>query len=205
MTILMNMSPVINDCLYRNMYRYKKIVCVDLDEYIVPRQHSNYRQLIEAIDTTHPYNHPAKSYMFRNSYFWLDFGPTLPQPWYLLTQRFVKRMETSPYGYACKSFTDPRTCVGLQNHFCWVLAPSMDIPAWSVDVLPEYAQNHHYKKCHFDAYLGKPGRCKKMMEKFEVDETMLKFQPELLARVLRTVKDLGKVIPGAETQNGTLS
>ncbi len=25
LTILLNMSPVLNDCMYRNMYRYKKV------------------------------------------------------------------------------------------------------------------------------------------------------------------------------------
>ena len=25
LTILLNMSPTINDCMYRNMYRYKKV------------------------------------------------------------------------------------------------------------------------------------------------------------------------------------
>ena len=28
LTILLNMSPTINDCMYRNMYRYKKVVIV---------------------------------------------------------------------------------------------------------------------------------------------------------------------------------
>ena len=37
-----NMPPYLNDCLYRNLYRYRYVVVTDMDEMIVPRQYDNY-------------------------------------------------------------------------------------------------------------------------------------------------------------------
>jgi len=88
--ILLNMSPVINDCLYRNMYRYRYVVCTDVDELIVPASpHHNYSQMLHAAAAaaTSRDNAVVHSYIFRNAYFFLDFGATDTEPWYLLTQR----------------------------------------------------------------------------------------------------------------------
>jgi len=87
--ILLNMSPVINDCLYRNMYRYRYTVCTDMDEMIVPASpHHNYSQMLAASDAVATQtNAIVHSYTFRNTYFFLDFGATEQEPWYLLSQR----------------------------------------------------------------------------------------------------------------------
>ena len=45
-------SVSIADCLYRNMYKVKYLVFVDLDEIIVPRQHRNWMEMVSAIDQT---------------------------------------------------------------------------------------------------------------------------------------------------------
>ena len=85
--ILLAMSPVINDCMYRNLYRYRYVVCTDLDEMIVPASpHHNYTEMLTAAAARA--NALIHSYMFRNTYFFLDFGATEREPWYLLTQRY---------------------------------------------------------------------------------------------------------------------
>ena len=45
-------SVSIADCVYRNMYKVKYLVFVDLDELIVPRQHRNWMKMVSAIDKT---------------------------------------------------------------------------------------------------------------------------------------------------------
>ena len=86
--ILLSMSPVINDCMYRNMYRYRYVVCTDLDEMIVPAQpHRNYSEMLTSAAAAARANAIVHSYIFRNAYFFLDFGATEKEPWYLLTQR----------------------------------------------------------------------------------------------------------------------
>ena len=42
----LGMRLALNDCMYRNMYRYRYIVVVDLDEILVPLQHRSYQQLM---------------------------------------------------------------------------------------------------------------------------------------------------------------
>ena len=42
-------SVSIADCLYRNMYRVEYLVFTDLDEIIVPQQHSNWREMMKAL------------------------------------------------------------------------------------------------------------------------------------------------------------
>ncbi len=36
-----------NDCLYRNMYRYKYLALLDIDEVIVPKNTSGWAQMME--------------------------------------------------------------------------------------------------------------------------------------------------------------
>lgn len=37
----------LNDCLYRNMYKYKYLALVDLDEFIIPRKDYTLNKLME--------------------------------------------------------------------------------------------------------------------------------------------------------------
>lgn len=37
----------LNDCLYRNMYRYKYLALIDLDEFIIPRQNGTINELLK--------------------------------------------------------------------------------------------------------------------------------------------------------------
>ena len=89
--IRLSMSAVINDCLYRNMYRYRYVVCTDLDEMIVPASpHHNYSEMLRAADAEATLaNALIHSYSFRNTYFFLDFGAADKQPSYLLSGRHV--------------------------------------------------------------------------------------------------------------------
>ena len=144
----MNMSPVINDCMYRNMYRYKKVICVDFDEVIVPRIRDNYRAMIDYVDYIQPRSHPFKSYMFRNTYFWLDFTPISERPKFLTTTRYLTRIHPSDYGVSVKCITDPLICEGLQNHVCWHVIKGYRKGSWLIEVDPNVAMNQHYKKCH---------------------------------------------------------
>jgi len=93
-SVRMAMSAVLNDCLYRNMYRYRYVLCTDLDEMIVPtitNGNHNYADVLRAADAAATRtNAIVHSYAFRNTYFFLDFGSTAKEPWFLLTQRFMQ-------------------------------------------------------------------------------------------------------------------
>lgn len=192
--VIMNMSPVINDCLYRNLYRYRYVVCTDLDEMIVPRgRHLDYFTMLEAarLKVSSEGRAKVKSFIFRNAYFFQDFGPVVEEPWYLTTARYQVRVSPSRFGYSSKSITRTLDCLGLQNHYCWEpVDGAKSDPGWNVDVEVETGMNHHYKRCHFDQYLEKDGVCLRLMAVSYRDQTMDKFKVELSSRVAKVLVEL---------------
>ena len=182
-TILLNMSPAINDCMYRNMYRYKKVICTDVDEMIVPRTVMNYTQMMDQILAVKGSGHPHPSFMFRNVYFFTDFGPHVDEPWFLHSQRYLTHIKPSEFGYSVKSITDPQACIALQNHLCWKRIRKYDRKNWTIDVPLKFGRNQHYKTCHFDSYLGQLGACERMMKEYFIDRNIERFGGELYDRV----------------------
>lgn len=72
---------VLNDCLYRSaMFAgYKYVASVDVDEFIVPRQHSDYREMMSFLD---PAESTKGSFILRNMFFYLihDDDPITLEP-----------------------------------------------------------------------------------------------------------------------------
>ncbi|KAK3085655.1 hypothetical protein FSP39_006728 [Pinctada imbricata] len=64
---------VLNDCMYRNKGSSQFVVNQDIDEFIIPRMHNNWKQMIDAL----PKN--LKSFIFQSTYFrkdWPDVNGT---------------------------------------------------------------------------------------------------------------------------------
>ena len=76
---LTSTTATVNDCLYRNINRYKYIVILDLDEIIIPHR-SKILHLHELIDQVNKHRGPGKppviQYSFMNMLFLLEFPPT---------------------------------------------------------------------------------------------------------------------------------
>ena len=73
LTSHLHWSPVINDCIYRNLYSFNKILVIDVDEVIVPKHVYNLTQLLDEVDKDQVGGtHLARSYTFRNDYFFFD-------------------------------------------------------------------------------------------------------------------------------------
>ena len=155
----------LNDCMYRNMYQYRYLIAIDLDEVIIPRSAKNYTEMIAQIhrDTHAQGSWPA--YMFHNAYFWTDFQPKRPKPHFSTILRYLTRTKVSPLNYAAKSIIDPRTCVVLTNHFCSQRVSTVG-HYWTVGVNQSIATCQHYKKCH----LGH-SQCEKSMRTAILDES----------------------------------
>ena len=198
--ILVNMSPVINDCMYRNMYRYRTILTTDVDELIVPRVHDDYRSMMRSLNIVRrlSQSHPAPSFMFRNVYFFTDFAKNSTnssvvanRPRLLSFLSVTKRIKPSAFGYSAKSFTNPLTCIGLQNHLCWKRIPRYDSKGWLISVPHYVAMNQHYKQCHFDNYLHRTGACQLMMRYHEDDNTLDRFRSKLQHYKASAIAHLG--------------
>ena len=213
--ILLDMSPGLNDCMYRNLYRYHRLVVTDIDEMIVPRMHDDYTSMLTAIDELQMEEKmrtlselglntrlnisglviPTNSYMFNNVYFFSDLNATSRSPWFLATQLYSRHVNPSPKGYSVKSILNPRSCVALQNHYCWQMHSSSAGGTWNLNVPQSLGANQHYKKCHFDEYLQDPGHCARLMKQAAVDNTMARFRRELESRVIGVLTELDLVEP----------
>ena len=193
LSIHMHMSPVINDCMYRNMYRFKKMVVTDLDELIIPRTVDNYTDLMVVIDQKQGVgnHHQAKHYVFTNDYFFLDFpGEDTGQVAKLTTLRHRKRIEPSEQGYAIKSIISPLACARMHNHYCWGITELYDTEGNTIEVDPKLALNQHYKRCHLDLW-EKPGMCLDAAKRAIQDDIMLKYKDRLLKAVSEKLLRIG--------------
>ena len=91
-------SASLSDCMMRNAYRYRYMLIIDFDEFIVPRLHGNYTHLIRHISLKYPPHSQPHTYTFRNTYFFLDLKPDVQQPAHMRTASFRQRVPPSPTG-----------------------------------------------------------------------------------------------------------
>lgn len=166
--------PALQDCMYRNMYRFNYLLVMDVDEYLVPREHISIPEMLATFPSAlrpkvGSVYYPTSSYIFRNAYFFFDFGPSETDSKFLLTNKYVKRADVSKVGYAGKSIINPRLCVIMQNHYC-VLRTEDPMDTW-VWLVPETsAILQHYKKCHLSQL-----ECSNMLNHSTVDTNALRF------------------------------
>ncbi|XP_076363256.1 beta-1,4-galactosyltransferase galt-1-like [Tachypleus tridentatus] len=166
----------IQDCIYRNMFDYKYVALVDIDEFIFPRSHQTLQEMIMSM--------PVKTWsnlVFRNSFFCNQHPDDIRYPDIdipLKTLKRVIREKTiwSPYARS-KLIVRPSKITTCGIHFVW-----KHLKAWnSLVVSPQVSILHHYR----------PNLCTKDYSKLKVDKYVLKFKSQLLnSRVLQTWREL---------------
>lgn len=171
-------SPAINDCILRHMYKYRKLIVVDLDEFIMPHRHDNFHEMLNYLNDHFPSSHPGRSYVFRNAYFFSDFRQNNSFPPALLSLRTRIRVEVSKPGYSVKSIIDPQACIAMHNHVCWKYSNLFNIDGKYIEVPPDIGLLHHYKKCHFNAL-----ECGEMLAQPINDKTITRFEDRLLNNI----------------------
>ena len=158
-----------NDCLYRNMNKYKILLMHDLDEYFVPRRKNNLKSLVEYFEETYKSNQPPAAFDFKNCYFCLeedDISDSNPR---LLTMKKHVRDDCMPRELAWtikhhpelkhretnrtvvkKSLVYAHRVQEMGVHGVVKTLPGYKKQEW---VPPETASMHHYKRvqgveCH---------------------------------------------------------
>jgi Glycosyltransferase family 92 len=186
-------SPAsLNDCMMRHMYAARFVVVADVDEIIVPRRYGNYTSLIREVDRLLGLNASYYSYSFRNAYFYGTWPKDETQPKFLRTMTSRRRSQPGDYLFHTKSFVDPRRCLSVYNHYCWIPFPnSGEGLEWrfgrSVDVDPDIALLHHYRyQCQHETEL-----CKIFDSQQTVDDVMLKYREHLIYAVSAVMRVLG--------------
>jgi hypothetical protein len=175
----------LNDCMMRYMYSARFIVVVDIDEVIVPRIDIDYSSMLKRIDESLGRGQSHHTYSFRNAYFFQYFPEDTSRPSYMRTLRLRRRSPPDKYLFGAKSFVDPRRCLSVFNHYCWIRFPS-DGDEISVDVDPDIGLSHHYR-----ARCPPAGTCEQYNASKVLDDTMLKYGDELQRRVVNALTDIG--------------
>jgi hypothetical protein len=175
--------------MLRNMYRYRYIVIIDFDEFIIPRLHDNYHNMLAYIDETEKLPEPWLSYTFRNSYYFLESGPTKEEPKYSRVLRYHSRQNTtSPFLWWSKSIIDPQRCLSVFNHYCWLRFENSYTPEkWTIDVKKEIAVSQHYRLCSTSENFAK---CNEMYPETVMDDFALKYSSSLVKQMLNAFANI---------------
>ncbi|RWS27472.1 Glycosyltransferase-like protein, partial [Leptotrombidium deliense] len=187
-----------NDCLYRNIYSYKYLALLDIDEIIMPLQHDNWSQLMQAVqvDSLKIKNYTRASYNVRNVYFLDDLGdgeeqmthtghePGIPRYLHMLQHVYRSRNYTKPGQYV-KCFHNTERVLSLHNHF--PLNCFGGCTTYSINTSLAHLQ--HYRK---DCVGPLKNSCKTDFRVYTVrDTTIWKYKDELIARTTNVLQRLG--------------
>ncbi|GLG94270.1 Uncharacterized protein GBIM_01512 [Gryllus bimaculatus] len=141
----------LNDCLYRSMYQYAYTALIDLDEYIIPRNHDTLPELVKWMGTRMN-TRGTGSYSFQNAFFYLQWeddaglGEADRLESGLVTLRKTRRrLKLHPHKQRSKYLCRPEFIVEAGNHFVWEFVPGHG----TLNVPPDAAILHHYRVCEF--------------------------------------------------------
>ena len=177
-------SPAsLNDCMLRYMYRYRYIVVVDFDEVIMPRKATNYHDMLTHINKEHRLKEDLPVYSFSNTYFLFDFSPDEAEQEHMTYLRYRNRAQPGAIGLG-KSFVDPRRCLSVFNHYCYVPFPGMENGEY-FNVKSSVAISQHYKTCNLSK-----DQCALLKKQKTQDDIMLKFKSKLVENINKRRKSL---------------
>lgn len=139
----------LNDCLYRTMYRFKYVLMIDLDEYIVPHKNTSLRVLLGHLERNGKTADRTGAYSFQNAFFylqWPDDDASRSLPYRLLTlQKTTRKAKFHAHKQRSKCIVMPERVIEMGNHFVWEFAQGKAM----TNVAPEAAFLHHYRVCEF--------------------------------------------------------
>lgn len=188
-----------NDCLYRNLYGYRYMVLLDVDEVIMPLTSKTWAGLLNQVGSlaqSMRASLPA-SYNVRNVYFFddIDSKGRLPEwssgvldaiPASLHMSRHVVRSATfTPRGRYVKCFHDVARVKTLHNHYPLAcLVP----PCSTFDVSPLMAELQHYRR---DCHDLRPKTCDAVFRNVTVVDTSIwRYRETLVPTTLRDMENL---------------
>lgn len=210
-----------NDCLYRNLYRYKYVVVLDQDEVIVPKTNGTWKDLINVLEqeSLTSNNEISSSFRFTNVYFMDDMlnsnlksmkkkegnlkkgkkeknddlRDIIAIPKYMHITRHVFRTKTS-LGYDTmhsKSIHNTDRVVSVHSHLAITCLECM---CYTHMVGKEIAQLQHYRETCQRPISEK--LCNNNYKRFTTkDTTIWRYKKLLLDRVSTSLLKLGFIHP----------
>ena len=177
----------LNDCLYRNMFRYRYLVPIDLDEIIVPTTAPTLLALMQSID-----GYPNVSVTFNSRNYFKDYPRDVTQPDLLPTMQHrnfsANKMVVRP-----KVIHNPRLCPLVTQHKCH--SDDRRVKVFNKNK----AKVHHYRTTcvshdHNNHRKWSAERCAELAAAQHTDDDVLRFKDELLKRVQIVHKQLNSEI-----------
>lgn len=190
-----------NDCFYKNMYKYKYIALLDIDEIIMPLNTANWKELMDVVLPKALKIKPDEraSYNVRNVYFLDDFLHShgwikdIPKYAHMLQHVYRAKNFTKPNQYV-KCFHNTERVLTLHNHFplSCLSGSCTSYPIETTD-----AQLQHYRA---DCVKTLKKSCDEYKKNSVMDTTIWKYKEPLVARVSSTLRTLGYF--GSNSDNG---
>ena len=176
----------LNDCLYRFMYFYDKMIDIDTDEFISSKTSYSYDHLFNTILQYRGVSRDNTSYVFRNQRYFIDDPNLKPVPGNLVTQYAVRHVTPELPRYRSKLIVDPHCCLMVSPHQCIHKVPSCRV----FHCPPHLGVNCHYKSCSGSRKVNKPKDCIKEFASAKTDNSMTRFSGPLQEAVDRVLKRL---------------
>ncbi|KAK7793902.1 hypothetical protein R5R35_003579 [Gryllus longicercus] len=181
-----------NDCLYKNLYTYRYIALLDIDEVIMPINTNSWKELMDIVEVKAlvQKNETRASYNVRNVYFLDDlihehgWFKDIPKYMHMLQHVYRSKNFTKPNQYV-KCFHNPERALTLHNHFPLACLGS---GCTSYSITTSDAQLQHYRA---DCVRNLKKSCVEYRQNSIVDTTIWKFKDKLIKRTTETLRKLG--------------
>lgn len=174
-----------NDCFYRNMYNFKWVTVIDIDELIMPIKNlTTWNDILKNVDQSPD----IEGYGFRNLFYFDDnkyFNVTHDDvaPFLHFSKLVHRAFNHSDVGYSTKSWFNTDRVVTIHNHYA-ITCVTGDWCKWH-EVSTDVARMQHYcfnKKHH--------SYCTTYENNTVVDPNIWKYKDEITKNSLNAMEDL---------------
>ena len=172
------------DCLYRYMYTHRKVLTLDFDQIIVPRDHVSLVDMMSAAAKKDHVKTQGTHFQFLNNMVYTDHpSADLTKSENTKFLRYRHYQVPDPFAGYGKSIHDPQTCTFPSTHMCVQMATNATV----VQVNASMALSYHFKDC---STVGTHDHCAKAFESSTHNDMMLRYESILGPNVEETLKNL---------------
>ncbi|KAK3874532.1 hypothetical protein Pcinc_020550 [Petrolisthes cinctipes] len=155
----------LNDCNLRSIGLYTLTAMVDVDEFLVPKTHTNLLDLVAS------YKREFNSYIFKNAFFYMYwendttavhdtlfpdrhglgytlYGDESLMPYLVTAYKTRRQTKLFNHGKRSKYLSRPEMVVEVGNHHVWQTIG----PALEINVDEEFGLSHHYRVCELGGF-----------------------------------------------------
>ncbi|KAK7081651.1 hypothetical protein SK128_021715 [Halocaridina rubra] len=183
----------LNDCFYRNIYRYKFVALIDIDEVLTPKGHDNWISLLNKLDSAALSEDGSKyaSFYFRNIYFLddmqkkNDYFEDIPEYMHILQHVHRSFNYTAPMDYV-KGFHNTNLVLTLHNHLPFECLNWGGCLLYPINITDGHMQ--HYRS---DCAPELTKVCYLYRANTVLDTTLLKYKKDLISNTTHALKQIG--------------